>query len=442
MRILYSAVGDTDPIRGYHDGAMLHILRHYHPDKLVLFLSKEMVEKEEDRDVYTKAIKSVDETIAIDLIKTDLVDVHKIDALMPMVDDFYRLREEYPDSEILLNLSSGTPQMKEIMSYLSIEYDDVVGIQVDSPQKSSNRSEAASQDDEDLETAIGCNKDSEASSPCRCHEPHLNYLKRNRLKLELITALRSYDYSKAKTLFASYQNTFPQNTWTDNGINTALKHAQNRLNLKYKDAIKICCRVGSVSITSVYDECKIIDLDEYLMLMEVRLKQGQIEDFILKISPFMSRLMRFYLAKYWDVRWSNVCEGSKKRDKIDMGLFEKEYPELYRSWAKNNRVYRQDCIEYSLYHLLNMIREMKNVDSTLVSQLESIRKVEQEIRNRLAHEMVVSVEADICKQVGIQSLHSFFQDIRKVFYTIIDESKPRKKLVYDLLNEYIIGELC
>mgnify|MGYP004484816965 FL=1 len=125
-----------------------------------------------------------------------------------------------------------------------------------------------------------------------------------------------------------------------------------------------------------------------------------------------------------------------------MGLFEKEYPELYRSWAKNNRVYRQDCIEYSLYHLLNMIREMKNVDSTLVSQLESIRKVEQEIRNRLAHEMVVSVEADICKQVGIQSLHSFFQDIRKVFYTIIDESKPRKKLVYDLLNEYIIGELC
>lgn len=443
MRILYSAVGDTDPIRGYHDGAMLHILRHYHPDKLVLFLSKEMVEKEEDRGVYTKAIKSVDEAVAIDLIKTDLVDVHKIDALMPMVDDFYRLREEYPDSEILLNLSSGTPQMKEIMSYLSIEYDDVIGIQVDSPQKSSNRSEAALQDDEDIETAIECNIDSEASSPCRCHEPHLNYLKRNRLKLELITALRSYDYSKAKMLFSSYQNTFPQNTWTDDGINIALKHAQNRLNLKYEDAIKICCRVGSNSITSVYDERKIIKLDEYLMLMEVRLKQGQIEDFILKISPFMSELMRFYLAKYWNVRWSNVCfEESKKSNKINMGLFEKEYPELYKSWAKKKRAYRQDYIECSLSHLLEMLREMKNVDSTLFSQLESIREVEKKIRNKLAHEMIVFAEADICKQVGIQSLHSFFQDIRKVFYTIIDESQPRKKLVYDLVNEYIIGELC
>lgn len=450
MRILYSAVGDTDPIRGYHDGAMLHILRHYHPDKIVLFLSKEMVEKEENRGVYTKAIKSVDETVAIELIKTDLVNVHKIDALMPMVDNFYRLREEYPDTEILLNLSSGTPQMKEIMSYLSIEYDDVIGIQVDSPQKSSNRSEAALQDDEDIETAIECNIDSEASSPCRCHEPHLNYLKRNRLKLELITALRSYDYSKAKMLFASYQNTFPQNTRTDDGINIALKHAQNRLNLKYNDAIKICCRVGSDSITSVYDERKIIELDEYLMLMEVRLKQGQIEDFILKISPFMSRLMRLYLAKYWDVRWCNVerefkerlKKGFKKRYKIDKGLFEKEYPELYRSWAKKNKAYRKAYIEYSLYNLLNMIRDMKNVDSTLLSQLESIREVEQEIRNELAHEMVVFAEADICKQVGIQSLHSFFLDIMKVFYTIIDESKPRKRLVYDLINEYIIGELC
>lgn len=441
MRILYSAVGDTDPIRGYHDGAMLHILRHYHPDKIVLFLSKEMVEKEEYRGVYTKAIKSVDETVAIELIKTDLVDVHKIDALMPMVDDFYRLREEYPDTEILLNLSSGTPQMKEIMSYLSIEYDDVIGIQVDSPQKSSNRSETTLQDDEDIETAIECNIDSEASSPCRCHEPHLNYLKRNRLKLELITALRSYDYSKAKILFSSYQNTFPQNTRTDDGINIALKHAQNRLNLKYNDAIKICCRVGSDSITSVYDERKIIELDEYLMLMEVRLKQGQIEDFILKISPFMSELMRFYLAKYWNVRWSNVCKRVKKRYKIDMGLFEKEYPELYKSWAKKNGAYIQD-IDYSLHHLLNMIREIQNIDSTLFSQLESIRKVEQEIRNELAHEMVVFAEADICKQVGIQSLHSFFQGVRKVFYTIIDESKPRKKLVYDLVNEYIIGELC
>jgi len=50
---------------------------------------------------------------------------------------------KYPDAEILINLSSGTLQMKLIMSYLSVEHDPVRGIQVDSPQGGSNRSEPA-----------------------------------------------------------------------------------------------------------------------------------------------------------------------------------------------------------------------------------------------------------------------------------------------------------
>lgn len=32
MKILYSAVGDTDPIRDLRDGAILHIVRWYQPD--------------------------------------------------------------------------------------------------------------------------------------------------------------------------------------------------------------------------------------------------------------------------------------------------------------------------------------------------------------------------------------------------------------------------
>lgn len=88
MRILYSPVGDTDPIRGMRDGAMLHIVRHYHPDKVVLFLSRDMVEKEHNTAVYTKAITSIQPDIDLEIFESDLVDVHKIDALMPLVDEF------------------------------------------------------------------------------------------------------------------------------------------------------------------------------------------------------------------------------------------------------------------------------------------------------------------------------------------------------------------
>ena len=34
-------MGTSDPVRGYRDGPMLHILRHYRPDIAVVFLSGE-----------------------------------------------------------------------------------------------------------------------------------------------------------------------------------------------------------------------------------------------------------------------------------------------------------------------------------------------------------------------------------------------------------------
>ena len=47
MKILISAVGDTDPIRNYHDGALLHIARKYRPDKIVLVFSDRTSYKKE-----------------------------------------------------------------------------------------------------------------------------------------------------------------------------------------------------------------------------------------------------------------------------------------------------------------------------------------------------------------------------------------------------------
>lgn len=125
MRILYTPVGDTDPIRGCYDGGMLHIVRHYNPDLAILVLSKDMEQKEAANHRFTKALKHVKADLDIKLIHTGLEDVHRIDTLQPFVDHFYEMLVEYPDAEILINLSSGTPQMKLIMSYLSVEHDAV-----------------------------------------------------------------------------------------------------------------------------------------------------------------------------------------------------------------------------------------------------------------------------------------------------------------------------
>ncbi len=48
-KILFTPVGGTDPISSTncYDGAILHICRHYKPDKVIMYMSKEMLENQE-----------------------------------------------------------------------------------------------------------------------------------------------------------------------------------------------------------------------------------------------------------------------------------------------------------------------------------------------------------------------------------------------------------
>ena len=58
-RILFSPIGSTDPIKNCHDGACLHIVRHYQPERVLLFFTKEMGDTEQNDHRYTTAIKHV-----------------------------------------------------------------------------------------------------------------------------------------------------------------------------------------------------------------------------------------------------------------------------------------------------------------------------------------------------------------------------------------------
>lgn len=60
-RILFSAVGSTDPIAGQHDGAILHIARHYDIDEIYLYYSKEKCELEEKDNRYLYCLEKLQE---------------------------------------------------------------------------------------------------------------------------------------------------------------------------------------------------------------------------------------------------------------------------------------------------------------------------------------------------------------------------------------------
>ena len=87
-----------------------------------------------------------------------------------------------------------------------------------------------------------------------------------------------------------------------------------------------------------------------------------------------------------------------------------------------------------------MLEEQDIVDCLLLKQLKEIRRIEQKIRNKMAHEVVVFTEQDICKAAEIQSLQSFLHQIKGVFFIITGQAK-QNKLIYDVINQYVLEQI-
>ena len=125
-RVLFSGAGTTDPVRGNHDGALMHIIRHYRPDLVHLFLTKEMRGLEEKDRRFHKMQEYVREnwggySFEMKIENADIDDPSDIDGLYEILTGSIRdFAADHPDAELLFNISSGTPQMKIILSIESL----------------------------------------------------------------------------------------------------------------------------------------------------------------------------------------------------------------------------------------------------------------------------------------------------------------------------------
>nr|MCR4899421.1 hypothetical protein [Treponema sp.] len=139
MRILFTAAGKTDPEKYFFDGAILHILRHYNQaenpiGKIYLFLTKEIQTIEDETHCYTNGIKRVAPDCQIIPIRKDIKRPHDLDQLGDIRKEFKKAFKENEGAEWLINISSGTPQIKTVMSFLALDYfPHATAIQVEDP---------------------------------------------------------------------------------------------------------------------------------------------------------------------------------------------------------------------------------------------------------------------------------------------------------------------
>ena len=145
-KYLFSPVGNTDPIKYCHDGSLMHICRHYKPDVVYLYLSREIAEIHRKDNRYVKSLELLGEFIHhkfdIRIVENNnMVDVQQYDVFYDEFRKIIREIEEEKDAEdqLLVNMASGTPAMKSALLVMATlaEY-RFLPIQVSSPQKKSN----------------------------------------------------------------------------------------------------------------------------------------------------------------------------------------------------------------------------------------------------------------------------------------------------------------
>ena len=453
MRVLFTPVGDTDPVRGYHDGGMLHILRHYAPvDRVFVFLTKEMEDKETESGCYTKGIQKVASQCKIEFIRSGITEPHIYERLTVLQDVFQEKYEQYPNEEWLLNLSSGTPQMKSVMSLIGLDHPQVKAIQVFSPAKGSNNKSHPEKTPEMLEMLYHFNDDDDPSSSNRCNEPELSLLKKHSVKMQIISLVNNYEYEGALQLLRQNRHLFSDIS------EKLLRHAVCRRNLMWKDANKIISSYKGSPLIS-----KAGDFEEFFRVMELRQRKKQLPEFIVKITPICTKLVTDYAMSLaqrmlFDL---NACseirrdeDGSiryvLKREKIGRhnNMLLEHLNRKYKGGFKDSELSISN-MAYICEWIINSGISSNRRDIEIKKIFARLSIVSENIRNKVAHKIVMNLTENIIREwskgkerSGIADAGLDSRDILNYLHRASDLIRGQKfQWDYDELNNSIIDSL-
>ena len=387
MRILFTPAGDTDPVRGYHDGAILHILRHYPADKVILFLTKDMEEKENEMHCYTRGIASVAPEVPVEILRSGITEPQKYEKLTAIQDAFASAYDAHPEAEWLLNVSSGTPQIKTVMALLALDYPRTKAIQVPSPERKSNRGNHPCRTADELVEMLDCNEDAEPGAVNRCEEPPLLLLKRHGLLRQVTSLVRNYEYAGALQIVRQNKNCFSPIS------EKLLQHAALRRDLMWKEANKVIAQYEGKPLIEGAG-----DFSEYFQVMEMRQRKKQYPEFIVKLSPILASLGMQYIQKIPGFTLSEI--GYWKKDRAGNQIFYIDRERMNQNWRglvsylENafGGMLRPGPIYFSLIVLISEYLEEGKLHgnekhSQITRLFKELRSVEESVRNPIAHEI-------------------------------------------------------
>lgn len=383
MRVLISAVGDTDPFRNFHDGALIHIARKYRPEKVILIFSEHTAEKQGNIE---KALFSIAPDYKPELTIHDSIisdnEVHIFDVMFQRFSDI--LQEYYTkEDEFILNLSSATPQIKSALFVINrLNGINVKAVQVSSPEHASNVN-IGHDNDENIDELIEVNEDNKVNFIDRTIEDNAEKFNQALLKKTARDFIEKFDYKAALDILDQLSD-FPN-------LKSVRKEIRDIVECLSKQDVPQGLRHKKFN----EEEQKV--LSAYLTI-ELQRERGNVSESFIRIK----NLTEFILEDY----------------------IEKRNPGLIDDYCESVQKYYLSLFDYS--KLLKATREFK-LRKTIAPIIEM-----NSSRNTVAHSLS-PLDSDAVKQLGIamktlktlvreqyhfsQSDFNFYQDLNKKLLT-------------------------
>lgn len=466
-RVLLTFAGNTDPTRGQHDGPILHICRYYRPQKIYLILTKEMQERDENKNIYRESILKNIDNYDPELIRvyTGIENAHEFDGYFSYVYNTFKgiIEEIVEGTQILVNVTSGTPQMTaNLISYIvDARNRNIIPIQVSTPE---NKSNFPPPFDYDTEEEAKKNKDSkEETRTNRLMSPDLTRYSRVSLKNQIERLLDQYEYATPLELL-NQKNIYNKSL----ELKSLLMFGLDRKNLRGAEVNKTLARISDGKYEDLYyypidKKARVIplwyELVDYFALALAKLNSGDISGYILMLEPIMVNLYlsilkdldAFKIAFYeifYDANKSSQNKGLEPRYKVKEE-FRVSYSQLFgqvEGSMKNKRISSLDTnrdisdilLKSLIECMIKTYRKANGIESKDFSKLTQALEGVKEPRNQLAHSLKTYGKKDIGTKVKLNPkvINEEIINFLTKYYTPLG-FKPSMLDIYDNINKEI-----
>ena len=411
MRILFSAIGLSDPVCTGHDGPWIHCCRFSRPDLTVVYLTAAMCQREHQKKMYSCTLDLLNKALRTQ-IRHEFIKRPNLDNPQDS-DQYYKdfeeiltqLHETYPDAEILLNASSGTPAIKECMKmmYHFLPFETKL-LKVDSPIDEMGFSHGRRDqvpDDYDPEEEWDNNKDNLEGAAVRCHVDEAQQQSVRLQMMQLRKLIENNEFQAACLL----TETDPLKGFVSERLRKGLSGAKSRMQLDLQTAAKDLLAAGwdgAEAIRKMQTDL-LSQAAEMLMTMQCDLDRGDIAGCVRKLTPVLYVLLRTLLESKYGISIKSIAKKNAQNFWVlsDINMMN-NHKSLYDS--VKSQIFTGGKPPYldsnAIIKLLNGLTD--NYD-TAFQNMKLLRQIEQGVRNRIAHEPKMLTEDQFKTDAGIST---------------------------------------